>query len=314
MAMSFGIHIGHLGGPLAEMRRLWRFADSRGFDWFSLADHFQESPPRGGDIDCFESVTTLTTLALETRRVRVACLVFCISYRHPGVLAKTLACIDHISGGRLECAIGAGWHEPEHRAFGIQFDPIGIRMDRLEEYAQVLRLLFDRGVSSFSGRHYALNDARCYPKPLQEHLRIWIGGAGERRTLRAVARYADGWNAAYLDPDTWRQKSAVLDRWCETEGRDPRSIVRSANVGFYMGADDAGAVRQEHRYLEHWGRESSPGRGFLRGTPARVSEMVEAYREAGVERLNIVVREGPYDWEALDSFAELAGLNPAPTH
>jgi alkanesulfonate monooxygenase SsuD/methylene tetrahydromethanopterin reductase-like flavin-dependent oxidoreductase (luciferase family) len=281
MAMSFGIHIGHLGGPLGEMRRLWRFADSRGFDWFSVADHFQESPPRGGDVDCFESVSTL-------------------------------ACIDHIAGGRLECAIGAGWHEPEHRAFGIPFDPIGVRMDRLEEYVQVLRLLFDQRVSSFSGKHYILKEARCNPKPLQDHLRIWIGGAGEKRTLRTVARYADGWNATYLSPDSWRQKSAVLDRWCESERRDPRSIRRSANVGFYMGADQAGAKRQAQRYIEHWGRESNPGGGFLLGMPAQVSETVQAYREAGVERLNIVVREGPYDWEALDSFAELAGLSPVP--
>jgi len=187
-----------------------------------------------------------------------------------------------------------------------------VRMDRLEEYAQVLRLLFDGSVSSFDGRHYKLSDARCYPKPLQERLRIWIGGAGEKRTLRAVALYADGWNATYLDPDAWLRKSAVLDRWCESEGRDPRSIVRSANVGFYMGADEPGARRQERRFLEHWGRESSPGRGFLLGTPVRVSDMVQAYREAGVERLNIVVREGPYDWEALDAFAELARLNQAP--
>lgn len=308
--MTFGVHIGHLGGPLAEMRKLWRFADARGFDWFSVADHFQESPPRGGDIDCFESISTLSALALDTRHVRVACLVFCISYRHPGVLAKAMTSIDHLSGGRVECAIGAGWHEPEHRAFGIPFLPIGVRMDQLEECAQILRMLFDQEAADFTGQHYRLVNARCYPKPLQKRVRIWIGGAGERRTLRAVARYADGWNAAYLDPQAWRAKSQVLDEWCRRESREPRSILRSANVGFYMGVDEPGIRRQEEKFRAHWGSERGESKGFLRGSPPQVAEMLAAYCEAGVERLNIAVREGPYDWEALEAFAELAQLSP----
>jgi alkanesulfonate monooxygenase SsuD/methylene tetrahydromethanopterin reductase-like flavin-dependent oxidoreductase (luciferase family) len=312
MGMTVGIHIGHLGGPLPEMRKLWQFADRRGFDWFSVADHFQESPPRGGDIDAFESVSILTAAAIETRHVRVACLVFCISYRNPGLLAKTLSSIDHLSEGRVECALGAGWHEPEHRAFGIPFPPIGVRMDQLEEYAQILRLLFDQKVANFTGRHFRLVDARCYPKPLQEHLRIWIGGAGEKRTLRAVARYADGWNAPYLAPSVWKGKNNVLDTWCEKEGRDPKTIIRTANVGFYMAVDERGVKRQEQKLREHWGRESERTGGFMRGTPDQAFEMVQAYREAGVQRLNIALREGPYDWEALEVFAGLAGLVAPP--
>jgi alkanesulfonate monooxygenase SsuD/methylene tetrahydromethanopterin reductase-like flavin-dependent oxidoreductase (luciferase family) len=312
MVMAVGIHIGHLGGPLPEMRKLWHFADRRGFDWFSVADHFQESPPRGGDIDAFESVSSMTAAAVETRHVRVACLVFCISYRNPGLLAKTLSSIDHLSGGRVECALGAGWHEPEHRAFGIPFPPVGVRMDQLEEYAQILRLLFDQKVSNFTGKYFRLVDARCFPKPLQEHLRIWIGGAGERRTLRAVARYADGWNAPYLAPSVWKAKNDVLDAWCDQEGRDPKSIIRTANVGFYMGVDNRGMKRQEQKLREHWGGAGEQAGGFLRGTPDQAFEMFQAYREAGVQRLNIVLREGPYDWEALEAFAGLAGL-VAPT-
>jgi len=306
--MTIGMHIGHLGGPLAEMRKLWRFADGRGFDWFSVADHFQESPPRGGGIDCFESVSILSAAAVETRRVRVACLVFCVSYRHPGLIAKAITSVDHLSGGRAECAIGAGWHEPEHRAFGIPFLPMARRMDRLEEAAQVLRMLFDRRLTGFAGKHFQLRDAPCFPKPLQPHLRMWIGGAGEKRTLRTVARYADGWNAAYLDPAAWKKKSEVLDRWCDAEGRDPGAIARSANAGFYVGIDERGIRRQEARYREHWGDGDEHSRGFLMGPPERAMEMVEAYRRAGVERLNIALREGPYDWEALEAFAALAGL------
>jgi alkanesulfonate monooxygenase SsuD/methylene tetrahydromethanopterin reductase-like flavin-dependent oxidoreductase (luciferase family) len=305
MAMTFGIHIGHMGGPLAEMRRLWKFADDHGFDWFSVSDHFQESPPQGGDLDCFEALTTMTAAALETTRVRIGSLVYCINYRNPGVLAAALTTIDHLSRGRVECGIGAGWHQGEYRAFGIPFEPIGVREDQLEEYAQVLRQLFDPGekVSSFTGRHYRLEDARNNPKPLQRRLRIWIGGGGEKRTLRAVARWADGWNAPYLGPEAWTAKNRVLDDWCAREGRDPTGILRTVNVGFYMGADARGAQRHETLFQAHWVKESRTG--FFRGTPQQVVERAGLYRDAGVQRLNIGLRQGPYDWEALHAFAEV---------
>ena len=302
--MTFGIHIGHLGGPLEEMRRLWRFADDRGFDWFSVSDHFQESPPQGGDLDCFEALTSMTAAAVETRKVRIGCLVFCINYRNPGLLAKALSTMDHLSGGRVECGIGAGWHEREYGAFGIPFTPMGVRQDQLEEYAQILRLLFDQKVSDFDGQHFQLSDARCNPKPLQKRLPIWIGGIGEKRTLRAAARYADGWNAPYLDPQAWRAKNAVLDEWCHKEGRDPKSILRSANVGFYMAADSSAIARQEEVLKAHWGGLLEHRHGFLRGTPEQAIEMAATYRDAGVQRLNIGLRQGPYDWEALEAFAE----------
>jgi len=304
--MTFGIHVGHLGGPLDELRRLWRFADEAGFDWFSVSDHFQESPPQGGDLDCFESVALMAAAAADTRRVRVGCLVFCAAYRNAGVLAKALTAVDHLSGGRAECGIGAGWHEAEHRAFGFAFEPMGVRQDRLEEYAQALRLLFDPAcrVATFEGRHVRLVEARNNPKPLQARLPIWIGGGGEKRTLRTVARHADGWNAPYLDPAAWRAKSAVLDAWCERVGRDPTAIARSANVGFYLGADAAGAARAEALWERHWARDPQGRQGFLRGTARQAADLVAAYRDAGVQRLNIALRQGPYDWDALHAFAE----------
>ncbi len=306
MTMTFGIHVGHLGGPLPELRRLWQFADRAGFDWFSVSDHFQESPPQGGDLDCFESTATMTAAALETRRVRIGCLVYCINYRNPGVLAATLTTIDHLSGGRVECGLGAGWHEGEYRAFGIPFERIGVREDMLEEAAQVMRALFDpaRKVADFTGTHFRLVEARNNPKPLQSRVRIWIGGGGEKRTLRAVARYADGWNAPYLDPEAWAAKNAVLDEWCAREGRDPRAVIRSANVSFYLGADAAGAARAEAVYQQHWGRDARGRRGHLRGTPAQAMDMIAGFRDAGCQRLNIAFRQGPYDWQALEAFAE----------
>ena len=302
MAITFGIHVGHMGGPLDELRRLWRFADQWGFDWFSASDHFQESPPQGGNLPCFESVGIMSAAAMDTKRVRIGCLVFCVNYRNPGLLAKALCTIDHLSGGRAECGIGAGWHEDEYKGFGIPFAPIGVRQDQLEEAVQILRMLFDQPVSNFKGAHFQLNDARCNPKPLQKHLRIWVGGGGEKRTLRTAARYADGWNAPYLDAVAWKAKNAILDDWCAKEKRDPKAILRTVNVGFYIGTDAKGAARGEVVYKSHWG-ENEPRKGFLRGTPAQAAEMIAAYRDAGVERLNIGLRQGPYDWEALEAYA-----------
>ena len=304
MAMTFGIHIGHMGGPLDEMRKLWKFADTMGFDWFSVSDHFQESPPRGGDIDCYEAIASLSAAAMETRRVRLGALVYCVVYRNPGLHAKSLTTIDHLSGGRVDCGLGAGWHEVEGKAFGYAWPRIGVREDMLEEYAQIMRMLFDREQkrANFAGQHYTVDNAPNNPKPLQPRVPIWIGGQGEKRTLRAAARYADGWNAPYIGPDVWTHKSAVLTDWCEKEGRDPRSILRTANVGFYLGADAAGAARGEAVFQSHFGKDQR--RGFLRGTPEQVMDLLAGYRDAGCQRVNIAFREGPYDWDALHAFAE----------
>jgi len=285
------------------MRRLWRFADERGFDWFSVSDHFQETPPQGGDLDCFESIATLSAAAVETRNVRVGCLVFCVGYRHPGVLAKALSSIDHLSGGRAECGLGAGWDDVEFAAYGIPFPPIGEREDQLEEYAEVLRLLFDRTRTDFRGAHYTFVDAPNNPKPLQKHLPIWIGGAGEKRTLRTAARFADGWNAPYLPAAEWKRKSEVLDEWCGKMGRDPKSIARTVNVGFYMGADPASAKRHEELFQQHWSKDTRAMKGFLFGTTREATDVVTSYASLGAHRVNIVLRQGPYDWEALDAFA-----------
>jgi alkanesulfonate monooxygenase SsuD/methylene tetrahydromethanopterin reductase-like flavin-dependent oxidoreductase (luciferase family) len=285
------------------MRRLWRFADDRGFDWFSVSDHFQETPPQGGDVDCFESIATLSAAAVETKKVRVGCLVFCVGYRHPGVLAKALSTIDRLSGGRADCGLGAGWDEVEFASYGIPFPSIGEREDQLEEYAEVLRLLFDRPRADFSGAHYKFVNAPNNPKPLQKRLPLWIGGAGEKRTLRTAARFADGWNAPYLPPAEWQRKSEVLDAWCVKVGRDPKAIARTINVGFYMGADEAGAKHHEALYQRHWSKDTRGMTGFLRGTPREATDVVASYARVGTHRVNIALREGPYDWDALEAFA-----------
>ena len=230
--------------------------------------------------------------------------MFSIAFRNPGLLAKSVTAIDHVSGGRVECGIGAGWNEPEYRAFGYPFPDIKTREDQLEEYAEALRLLFDEPPADFSGTHYTLRHAPNNPRPVQRRLPLWIGGAGEKRTLRTAARFADGWNAPYLAPDEWKRKNAVLDRWCDELGRDGTTIARTINLGFYMGADAKGASRADDRYQREWGADTRGFTGFLRGTPPEAVGVVSEFREAGVERLNIAVRGDPYDWDALAAFAE----------
>ena len=236
--------------------------------------------------------------------MRVGCLVFSVAFRSPGLLAKSVTAIDHISGGRAECGIGAGWNEPEYTAYGYDFKRVKDREDQLEEYAQALRLLFDEPHADLAGTHYTLRRAPNNPKPLQRHLPLWIGGGGEKRTLRTAARFADGWNAPYLAPAEWKRKNEVLDRWCSELGRDGTRIARTVNVGFYMAADERTASRAEERYQADWGADRRGFTGFLRGTPQQSRELVNEYRQAGVEQLNIAVRGSPYDWDALASFAE----------
>jgi len=303
MTMTFGMHLGHVGGPMSEMRKLWRFADAEGFDWFSSADHFQESPYRDGNGDCFEAISTMTAIALDTKHVRVGSLVICVNYRNPGVLAKAVCTIDHLSNGRCNLGIGAGWHQHEYEGFGIPFERIGIRQDHLEEAVQILRMLFDQPISNFKGHYFQLNDARCNPKPFQKRLPIWVGGQGEKRTIRTAAKYADGWNAPYIDAPAWKAKNAVLDDWCAKEGRDPKQIARTVNVGFYMGADAKGIARAEAIFKSHWG-ENPERKGFFRGTAKDALEMCKAYEAVGVQRVNLAFREGPYDFEAIQAFVD----------
>jgi alkanesulfonate monooxygenase SsuD/methylene tetrahydromethanopterin reductase-like flavin-dependent oxidoreductase (luciferase family) len=229
-----------------------------------------------------------------------------VAYRNPGLLAKSLTTIDHLSDGRVDCGLGAGWHDVEAKAFGMPFPTIGPREDMLEEYAQIMRLLLDpeQKRANFQGKHFSVTNAPNYPKPLQPRIPIWIGGRGEKRTLRAAAKFADGWNGAYIGPTEWKHKCDVLDRWCETEGRDPKNIMRTVNLGFYLGVDAKGAARGEETFRSHFGDGDRADRtGYLRGTVRDAHKMVDEFRALGCTRLSIAFRNGPYDWEALEAFA-----------
>jgi alkanesulfonate monooxygenase SsuD/methylene tetrahydromethanopterin reductase-like flavin-dependent oxidoreductase (luciferase family) len=301
--MRFGIHAGPQDCSIDDLRRLWRIADERGFHWCSVWDHlYSVSDLANPAKPAFEGIATMAALATQTTRVRVGCLVFCVAYRPIGVLAKAAVTIDHLSGGRCELGIGAGWNEIEARAFGVPFPAIGARLDLLEESARVLRALFAGERVTLDGKQIHLADALCDPLPVQPRLRLWIGGQGEKRLLRIVARHADGWNVPFMAPEVFAQRNATLDRWCERERRDPAAIVRTANLGLALGADAGEVRRQEENLRLMFGPMTDFVRpGILIGTPAAVVDRIGEYARAGAEWVILALR-APFDWEGLELF------------
>ncbi len=298
--MQLGIHIGQQNLAMDDLRAAWRRFDEAGIDWISVWDHLYEAPPAGGTIDHFEAVSTLGALCADTTRARIGCLVFYVGYRNPALIAKTATTLDHISGGRFELGIGAGWHEWEAQAFGYDFPSLGTRFDMLEEAAEIVTGMLRGGRTSFEGDHFCTDDVSNLPGPIGR-VPIWIGGIGETRTLPLAARWADGWNAAYISPAEFGRLNGVLDAACERIDRDPSEIERTINVQFVVGADRAEADRVLAETHEFWGPMAERTMaGALVGTPDQVQEQVAAYRDAGAQGLNLALR-APWSDEALDA-------------
>jgi F420-dependent oxidoreductase-like protein len=223
---------------VAELRSMWQIADEGGFDHCWGYDHMLpvKGDRRGPVLDGW---TLLAAMAEATHRIRIGLLVTGNSYRHPGQLAKLATTVDHLSGGRLEFAVGGGWAEYEHRMLGLEYGTVGERLDRLDEACQIFKLLWTRDECSFDGHHYQLTGAIAFPKPIQQpHPPLWIGGRGERKTLRLVARHADAWNINAKDIGEDSRLAAVLDEHCAEVGRDPAEIRRTVQI-YFAGDTDA---------------------------------------------------------------------------
>jgi len=245
---SLGIKLSPQNCTIADMRAVWRIADEAGFDHLWAFDHLN---PIFADVsdDVFEGMTLLAAMAEATSRVRIGLMVAGNTYRHPGLLAKMATTIDHLSGGRLEFGIGASGAEAEHTMLGIPFYTAGERIRRLAEALTVCRKLWTEERSSFDGRYYTLTDAVANPKPLQQpHPPIWIGGAGEKLTLRVVAEHADVWNVIGTVDDVVR-KAAILDQHCTDVGRDPATLKRSVQPRL-DAANPAAMVDLLHAYID----------------------------------------------------------------
>jgi len=298
--MRFGAQTVQQNVSWAELVDFWRFLeDETRLESLWAMDHLvvpidDELP----EVACFESWTLLAAAAQATRRLRVGCLVTANTFRHPALLAKMAATVDHISGGRLVLALGAGWHAAEHRAFGIPLHSTRERLERLEEAAALLRgvLVAEKPVS-FHGRYYRLEEAPFLPRFVSRpHPPLVIGGGGERRTLRTAARHADGVNL--LGPvSVVRHKLAVLAEHCEREGRDYDAISKSVHVPVVTHPDADAILRVRGFVKSHFALSDAQIEEEIPvGSPAHVREVAARYAELGVGEI-VFPAPGPWDRE-----------------
>jgi F420-dependent oxidoreductase-like protein len=257
-----------------DVLHLARHVERTGWDGVWYADHFMPNAP-DTSMPWPEAWVTLSALGAMVPRIRLGTLVTGNTYRHPAVLAKMAATLDHITGGRVALGLGSGWQENEHRQYGIPFYTVGERLARLDEACAVIRSLFRESKSTFDGKYYQLENASLEPKPVQNPLPLLIGGGGEQVTLKITARHADEWNV-WGTPDTLAHKMAILDDHCRDLGRDPGEIRRSAVALLFMSDDRA--------HLERI-RAAKPQQASLIGTPEEIRVLVSEYERIGVDEL-----------------------------
>jgi F420-dependent oxidoreductase-like protein len=293
VSVRFGVHTGLQHTSIPELRELWARIEAIGFDWISIWDHFYAAD-NSGDPQSLEAVASHTALAASTTRVTCGSLVYSAGYRHPAVLANAAATMDQVANGRIALGLGAGWLQNEYDVYGLPFGSAGERLRMLEEYVQCVRGLLTQEPTTFDGEFFHLRDAMCEPKPVQERLPIWIGGGGEKVTLRIAAQHADAWNVPFVPPKVWARKSAVLDEWCDKVGRDPADITRAVNVGM--------AFTDEALRIQFGPMADGVKPGVLTGSVQEMVDKVGAYVDAGAEWV-IVAMRAPFDRDGLEQFA-----------
>lgn len=281
-----------------KLRSLAQRAERLGFDSFWVMDHFHQIQYVGQSKEpLLEGWTTQAVVAGLTEKIKLGTLVTGIVYRHPSVLAKIGATLDVLSKGRLFMGIGAAWNVEEARAYGIPFPPVGERMRRLEEAAQIIIKMWTEERASFNGKFYQLSDAYCNPKPIQKpRPPIMIGGSGERRTLKIVAKYGDACNI-FGSVETLRHKLGVLREHCRSVGRDYNSILKTKLAHVVIDKDREKVTEAIKGLSEDRRREYA-----IYGTPEEVRKQIEAFRDVEIEYL-IVNLEPDRELQALDLFA-----------
>jgi F420-dependent oxidoreductase-like protein len=253
--MRLGVHYSNFTHPDWEHRladRLTetaRVADQGGVAQFTVMDHWFQMEVLGGPPEpMLEGYTTLGYLAAVTERLRLSLMVTGVTYRHPGLLAKTVTTLDVLSQGRAMLGIGAAWYEREHDGLGVPFPSTSERFERLEEALQIVKQMWSGDQTPYAGKHYRLEEPVNVPPPVQSPPPIMIGGGGERKTLRLVARYADASNIFGGTPDEVRHKMDVLRRHCEDAGRDPDTVERTMIVRGDPTEDVDGFLSQMGEY------------------------------------------------------------------
>ncbi len=294
------------------MRDLARRADAGPWESVWVYDHFHTTPVPSEEAT-HEAWSLMAALAASTERVRLGQMCTCMAYRPPMYLAKVAATVDHVSGGRLEMGIGAGWYEHEWRAYGYGFPRAGERLAMLDEGVQIMRQAWREGRATFSGKHYEVDGAICRPLPLQEGgVPLWIAGGGEKVTLKIAARYADYTNFDGT-PEGFARKSEILAEHCREVGTDFGRITRSANYNVAIGRDEA-EVRDRVEQLadrlrragvdeERVQRELGSVRDLpAYGTPEQIVEKLRALEEQGMSYGIFYFPEAAYDTSGIELF------------
>jgi alkanesulfonate monooxygenase SsuD/methylene tetrahydromethanopterin reductase-like flavin-dependent oxidoreductase (luciferase family) len=278
--------------------------DSLWLDDHLLSDEADWADPK------LEGWAALAAVASITTRVRLGLLVSSTTFRNPGLIAKLATTLDHQSGGRAVLGLGGGWFGREHDAFGIDFGAgFGERLDRLDEATGIVRRLLDGERVTHDGPFYALRDALCEPRPVQERLPILIGGSGPTKTLRTTARYADLWNG-YGDPDRIVAVSDVLRTRCDEIGRPFDDIERTVTVHAVVRDNAALAleawtpIAERHGLVDRVAADGTDRELSVGGSPAEVAAYVEGYRRTGVGEVIFVFRH-PFDIESIERIGEV---------
>lgn len=252
MKINFGVQIEpQFGYNYDQIYDILKSAESNSFThaWFS--DHFMLGKD-ATDLISYECFSAMMAAASKTNSLRIGSLVFCNSYRHPAILAKQIASLDHFSNGRVEFGYGSGWKQIEYDAYGINFPSASIRIKQLQEGIQVIRKLWSEDKANFNGTYYKLNDAISYPKPLQNPLPIWVGTMEAKpKMLETAAKYADGINIAWsFSPSILEDKISKINDFCEENSRDPKSLKKSYGVWTRI-------FRDETEKIEAWKKIAS---------------------------------------------------------
>lgn len=284
----------------AQTLAMTRTGESLGFESALLAEHYYPSGRSEryaggfGGRDSPDAWIYLAALARETSRIRLGTLVSPVTFRHPAVLAKMAATLDHVSDGRAELGIGAGWLEPEHQAYGFDFPPPGRRVDLVEEQLQVIGGLWSQDPFSYAGKAYRLNEAHFTPKPVQRpRPTIIVGGRSTSDRLpRLAAKYADEYVIGSPSLEDCRQTRHKLDRACEANGRDPAEVRLSAFVAICVGTTQAQIEQALAEYKANnpqYVRMLDDRANWIEGTPDQAQKKLEALGEAGIDRALVSV-------------------------
>ena len=291
MALRLALMIeGQEGLTWDRWRRLARTAEEGGFESLFRSDHLTGGLFGDARRPSLDTWASLTWLATATSRIRFGPLVSPLTFHHPALLAKRAAAVAELSGGRLDLGIGAGWHEGEHRMFGIPFPPLKERLDRLECGARAIRALGEGKRVTLPQPYYTLVEAEAHPIPPGGRVPLIIGARGERRTLAIAAAHADEWNITRVTFDDYATKRGVFESHCAATGRDRHAIARSLMVPVIVGGTAAEISARHARARAIFPRVPADeagwrAAGFLYGTPERVVVDLKRWESLGVDRV-----------------------------